>query len=167
MVEAVAAIALGLLGAAGVAKMVEPAYTAGALAASGLPSMIWIVRLLGMAEIMAAFSGLVFGGLPALPAAVFYAGFSIFTIGALRRDTPLQSCGCFGREETPPSVAHVVFNIVAAAALAAVVVSDLRPIPPGPAVDVALYVGMAALGTFAAALTLTRLPSVLDLARAR
>ena len=165
MVEAAAAVALALLAVAGMAKVVEPQYTSGALRATGLPSGIWIVRALGIAESMAGMAGLVFGGPLAAPAAFFYAGFSIFTAAALRRDVPLQSCGCFGREDTPPSMLHVVFNLVATGALAAVALANLSPIPAGAALETVLYVGMIGLGTFASVLLITRLPAVLRLAR--
>lgn len=165
MVEAAAALALALLAVAGVAKIVEPTFTSGALLATGLPSGVGIVRLLGMAELMAGVAGLVFGGPLAAPAALFYAGFSIFTVNALRRDVPLQSCGCFGREDTPPSMIHLGFNVVATAALVIAAARGLSPIPVAPLVETVLYVGMVALGTYASVLLITRLPTVLKLTR--
>lgn len=165
MVEAAAAVALALLAVAGTAKVVEPQYTSGALQATGLPSGIWVVRSLGMAELMAGIAGLVLGGPMAAPAAVFYTGFCVFTANALRRNVPLQSCGCLGREDTPPSTLHLTFNLTAAAALIAVSLANLAPIPTGTPLDMAVYVGMVGLGTLASALLITRLPAVLRLAR--
>ncbi|HEX6946831.1 MAG TPA: MauE/DoxX family redox-associated membrane protein [Acidimicrobiia bacterium] len=165
MVQAASAVALALLALAGLAKLMEPEYTSGALRATGLPSGIGIVRLLGMAEFMAGVAGLVLGGPLVAPAAVFYAGFSVFTWQALRRDTPLQSCGCFGREDTPPSTIHLVFDVVATIALAAVAVANLSPLPPGRSIETIVYAGFVGLGTYASVLVLTRLPAVLRLAR--
>jgi hypothetical protein len=165
---AVAAIALGLLGAAGVAKTVDPEPTAGALRASGLPSRPWMVRVLGAMEIAAASFGLAFGGPWVAAAAVLYLGFAIFTMLAVRNVVPVQSCGCFGREDTPPSWFHVAFNLVALLGLIGVLATNGSPIPPDvPLIETLVYLGFAALGTFLSYLLLTRLPQTLAVSVSR
>jgi hypothetical protein len=46
--------------------------------------------------------------------ALSYLAFAAFVVAALRRGTMVGSCGCFGREDTPPHVSHVVLNLVLA-----------------------------------------------------
>jgi hypothetical protein len=165
---AVAAIALGLLGAAGVAKTVDPEPTAGAMRASRLPSKTWVVRLLGVVETAAAVLGLAVGGLWVIPAALLYLGFLVFTWLAVRNVVPVQSCGCFGREDTPPSWFHVGFNLVALLGLLGVVATDGSPVAwDAPVIQILVYLGFAALGTFLSYLLLTRLPQTLALSPTR
>jgi hypothetical protein len=159
---AVSAIALGLLAAAGVAKTLDPVPTGGALRAAHLPSDPQLVRLLGALEVAASIAGLLLGGPWVIPAAVLYFGFFAFTWMAVRRVIPVQSCGCFGREDTPPSWFHIGFNLVALAALVMLAVTDGSPIPwDASIVETSVYLGYAALGTFLSYLLLTRLPQTL------
>jgi hypothetical protein len=104
-----------LLGAAGVAKMARPSSTANALRAAGLPASLFLVRLLASAEIAVAILALAAPGrlTGALVAAV-YVAFALFIVVALHRRWVLLSCGCFGRPDTPPTVAHAVLNAGAA-----------------------------------------------------
>ncbi len=168
VVEASAAIALGVLAVAGVAKLIDPAPASGALSASGLPGAHLLVRLLGAGELAAATVGLSFGGSAAAPAAGLYLGFALFSVRALRNDAPLQSCGCFGRGDTPPSAIHVAYNVIATAALAVVAMAGLSSVPwQGPALETAVYLGFVGLGAYASMVLLTRLPAVKRVARAR
>src|SRR5690606_35555046 len=43
--------------------------------------------------------------------------FAGFVIRALRSGTPISTCGCFGRPDTPPSPAHVALNLAYALTL--------------------------------------------------
>ena len=166
VVQAAATIALGLLGLAGIAKVVDPQPTSGALAGARLPSQPWLVRSLGLVEIAAATFGLAIGSLAALPAALLYLGFTLFTLVAVRGNRLLQSCGCFGKEDTPPSWLHVSFNIGAVFALFAVVVSGQPTIPwTGPLGELLGYAAFAGLGVYAAYLMLTALPRTLAVSR--
>ena len=108
--------AITLLGAAGVAKAIRPAETANALAGAGLSVGPGWVRAGAVAEAslaVAAFvlPGPVTGGLVALA----YVLFAAFIVVALQRGWALTSCGCFGRPDSPPTVAHAVLNAGAAA----------------------------------------------------
>jgi hypothetical protein len=165
--QAVAAIAIGLLGASGVAKLVDPEPTTGAMAASRLPSSHVVSRLLGLTEIGAAVVAASVGGATVLLAASLYAAFAVFTFGAINKRIPLQSCGCFGRDDTPPTSIHVVFNLVAALALFSLPLLELDPLdwglPPG---QLLIYTAFAAAGVYCSYLLLTLLPGLLTTVRA-
>jgi hypothetical protein len=168
LVAAVAAIALGLLAAAGVAKTADPIPTSAALRASHLPASPWLVRFLGVVEVAAAVGGLAFGGLWVVAAAMLYLGFLLFTTLAVRNVVPVQSCGCFGREDTPPSWFHVAFNLIALFGLVGVMATNGSPIPwDVPLMETLVYLGFAALGTFLSYLLLTRLPQTLAVSHPR
>jgi hypothetical protein len=168
LVAAVAAIALGLLAAAGVAKTADPTPTGGALRASHLPANPWLVRFLGVVEAAAAVVGLAFGGPWVLAAAMLYLGFLVFTALAVRNVVPVQSCGCFGREDTPPSWFHVAFNLIALFGLVGVISTNGSPVPwDAPIIQILVYLGYTALGTFLSFLLLTRLPQTLAVSVSR
>ena len=104
-----------LLALAGGMKIVQPASTAGALRAMRLPSSPALVRVLGVAEVLVALgAGITFGRPLLALLAAMYLAFAAFVAAALGAHTPLQSCGCFGRADTPPSVVHLGVNIAAA-----------------------------------------------------
>ena len=164
--QAIAAIALGLLGASGVAKLVDPAPTTGAMGDAGLPSSDLLSRLLGAAEGAAALVGLAVGGVAVLAGAVLYIGFAVFTFGALRNRTPLASCGCFGRDDTPPTVVHVVFNGLAALALLVLPLLRTDPIDWSMApFEILLYAAFAAIGGYISYLLLALLPRLMATTR--
>jgi hypothetical protein len=52
---------------------------------------------------------------PAGLVALSYLGFAAFVGLALRRGSPVSSCGCFGRADSPPTVSHAALNLAAAA----------------------------------------------------
>jgi len=104
-----------LLVAAGLAKMRRPADTAIALRRAGLPVPDWVVRAGAGAEVAAGCWAFTSSRAAALLVAVSYLGFAGFVVLALRRGSPVSSCGCFGRADSPPTVSHVVLNLAAAA----------------------------------------------------
>jgi uncharacterized membrane protein YphA (DoxX/SURF4 family) len=165
---AVATIALVLLAASGVAKLSDPAPTTGAMRAAGLPAADAVTFVFGLTEIVIASLALILGGASLVLATLLYATFSIFTFAALRKRIPVQSCGCFGREDTPPSMVHVVFNLVATAALAASVLLGTAPIDwSTPIIELLLYLGFALVGAYTSYLLMTGLPQLAELSRAR
>jgi hypothetical protein len=105
-----------LLVAAGALKVVDPARTAGALAALGWPSSTWLVRVGAAVELGLGAAALAVGG-PALGmlVAASYLGFALFVMSALRARTPIATCGCLGQVDTPPRPAHVVVDALLAA----------------------------------------------------
>jgi hypothetical protein len=164
--QAVAAIALGLLGASGVVKLIDPDPTTGAMSTAGLPSSHTLSRSLGLGEIATAVVGLSVGGVALFVGAGLYAAFAGFTATALYQRLPIQSCGCFGRDDTPPTRLHLGYNVVAGAALVAVAVPGVAPIDWSfPPVELVLYLGFAAIGVYASYLLMARLPQLLELAR--
>lgn len=160
-------ITSALLIVSGGAKIADRAPTAGALAAAGLPARPWMVPLLGAGEIAAgtaALSGSVAG---MLAHALLYLGFAAFVGLALIRHLPIQSCGCFGRPDTPPSATHVFINLSATATGPAMGFQPLG-LPavladqPGFGLP---YLGFLGIGTYLTILALTELPTSMRLVR--
>ncbi len=109
-------VSILLLLLAGAFKIWQPTATSNAMSATGLPGNDGFTRLLGAAEIAIGLAALLVGGLmPALLMGGAYVGFTAFVAVALRRELAIQSCGCFGKADTPPSWAHVAVNASAAA----------------------------------------------------
>jgi len=108
-----------LVGAAGIGKLVDPRHTAGALEAIGLPKQLWVVRSLGAVEVAIGGAVIGWGGVIATALlAALYGAFAVFVVVAIQSDSPLSSCGCFGRPDTPPGSAHLIVNVAAMAVLA-------------------------------------------------
>ena len=114
-------VAVALLGAGGALKVVRPDFTARVMREMGLPVSATAVRAGALVELVIAAGALVGGGrsLAALVSAS-YAGFALFVLAALRRGVPLSSCGCFGADDTPPTLTHLALNLVAASVAGAV-----------------------------------------------
>jgi len=162
-------IACVLLAVGGVLKAVQPLETAGALRAMQLPSAQWLVRVGGVAEALIAVAALLTGWwFLALLVAASYLVFALFVIGALRAGKPLSSCGCFGKVDTPPSLVHVVIDLVAVAvavgvALAAdVALPDVLADQPLAGVPFLLLV---VIGVYLVFLAFTALPKTMAAAR--
>lgn len=117
-----------LLAVAGVMKLYRPRFTAGALRGVGIPANETAVRLLGAAELAVGTWAVVTGG-PAGAAAVgvFYVGFAVFVVVALRSGSPISSCGCFGSDDTPPSIGHLVLDVMASLVAFWVALNPLGP----------------------------------------
>jgi hypothetical protein len=106
-----------LLGAAGAAKVARPADTARALTGAGLPITRALVRAGAVMEIVLAGAAVVWAGpLTGALVGAAYALFAVFIVVALHQRWALSSCGCFGRPDTRPTVAHAALNAGAAAA---------------------------------------------------
>jgi hypothetical protein len=126
------AIAAVLLAVGGAAKAVRPRDTAQALTAVGLrfprvlPARV-AVRIGGAIEVVIGVAALLVGG-PVLCAlvAASYVAFTGFVVIALRTGAPISSCGCFGKADTPPSIVHVVLDLLfAGVATAGVFTGDV------------------------------------------
>lgn len=141
---------------AGAVKVVDPSRTAGALAARGWPSSPGLVRVGAAAELLVGAAALVVGG-PVLASlvAVSYLAFALFVVAALTSGSPIGSCGCLGRADTPPTVLHVVVDTaLAAGALVAATTSAEAPLDAGAAE----LIGAVALAAMAIA-ALARQPT--------
>jgi uncharacterized membrane protein YphA (DoxX/SURF4 family) len=164
LAQAVAAIALGLLAASGVAKLVDPEPTTGAMRSARLPASNLATYALGTSEVLLAVASLTVGGMAVFGAAALYAGFTVFTFAATRKRIAVQSCGCFGREDTPPSPVHVLFNLAATTSLLALAPLGVDPIDWGlPGMELAIYLGFTAIGVYVSYLMLSSLPQLLHL----
>jgi hypothetical protein len=138
--------------------------------AAGLPASRWVVAALGLWEIVAGSSALAFGGVFGGSALfITYTGFAAFIGYALANRLPIQSCGCFGRVDTPPSVSHVAVNVLAAGSglwLALTGGGDLVTTLTDQPLAGIPYVGLVALGVYALYLVLAELPRTLALTEA-
>lgn len=114
-----------LLVIAGVTKARDPLTLTRALQAAGLRVRGPVLaRLVRAGAVLEAGIGVAAVGWPdralAYLVAASYAGFTLFVLRALRADSPLASCGCFGKADTPPTWTHVVVTAgLTLAALAA------------------------------------------------
>ena len=155
-------VAAAVLALGGVAKVLRPIPTAGALRALGLPGPVTGVRALGVGELVVGVAAVVTAA-SALVAvvAVAYLAFAGFVAAARRAGTDIQSCGCFGTVDTPPSLVHLVVNLgfAAVAATAAVVgipsLGALLTDQPAGGLPYALLVGVTVYLVY---LALTVLP---------
>jgi uncharacterized membrane protein YphA (DoxX/SURF4 family) len=154
--------AVALLGAAGALKVVRPDTTAKALRELGLPASPTAVRVGALLELIVAAGALVGGGrLFAALVAASYAGFAAFVLAALRKGTPLSTCGCFGTADTPPTAIHLVLNIAAAGVAAAVAVTgaDITTLEGSLLLRVA-FLGSTAVTVWLAYVALAVLPKL-------
>lgn len=131
MLATAAAIFSLLLIVTGVAKIIRPHDVAKALAAFGLPPMAIIGISIGVVEVGvgagALFSPVLLGVQGAL-----YAVFAAWVLMALRSNVPISSCGCLGRDDTPPTVSHIILNIVAFALSLGAMAGETLSIGSGP-----------------------------------
>ena len=112
-----------LLGAAGLvlvvaggAKFVDPSGAVGALGALGVRVGPGLVRAGAVVEAAVGAWAVTAGGtVVAVLVGCSYVGFTAFVLVALVRGTPISSCGCLGRADTPPGIRHVVIDATAAA----------------------------------------------------
>jgi hypothetical protein len=154
-----------LLALAGGFKAVRPAATVGALRAVGLPASALLVRVMGAVEVVIGLGALITGWPPlSAVVAAAYAGFAGFVAAALRRGTPIQSCGCFGSADLPPTRIHLVVDIAAAGVAAAAAVTRVDGIgqvladQPWAGIP---FLALVAITTWFLYLILTALPAAL------
>jgi hypothetical protein len=124
-----ALVAALVLAFAGAMKVVDPTMTDGALRALRLPSSPLLVRVGAAAELVFGVVAITVGGAAAWwLVAASYLAFAAFVGAALRAGTMVGSCGCFGREETPPHPVHVVVDLALAAVAAGAALGGLVPL---------------------------------------
>ena len=161
------AIACALLAVGGALKAVRPGDTANALAALGVRAPRTFargaVRAGGAIEAVIGVAALLTGAavLVAL-VALSYLAFAVFVVVALRSGTPLASCGCFGKVDTPPSVVHVVIDLTfagvaaAAAVMGEVALPDVLSEQPLAGVPFVLLLGVGCYLVFQAVTALPK-----------
>lgn len=107
----VASIFSLLLVVTGAAKLRRPNETARAIGHFGTPFALPLTLLLGGSEIVVGAIALISGQRTwLLIQAGLYAVFLGWVLMALRMDAPLATCGCLGRDDTPPYWGHVILN---------------------------------------------------------
>jgi hypothetical protein len=121
-----------LLLVAGLSKTRDPLSLVRALRAAGVPVRAPVlarwVRIGAAAEAVVGGVAVVHPGrVVATAVAASYAGFTLFVLRALRSGSPLASCGCFGKTDTPPTPGHALGTAALAVAAALVAVG-----PPAP-----------------------------------
>lgn len=121
-------LAAVLLALAAPGKWRRPDDTVRALRAAGWGGGQAISRLavhaLAAGEVVLAAAVVLVPSRPVLLLlALAYLGFGGFVLIALRAGSPLASCGCFGRPDTPPTRVHLVVVLAAALAAAGAVVT--------------------------------------------
>jgi hypothetical protein len=97
----------------GVAKIVSPHDVERALSGLGLPRIPYAGAIIGLVEVTVG-SAAFFSSMALLIQGVLYIAFAVWVFVALRLDVPLASCGCLGRDDTPPSWAHFALNLIGA-----------------------------------------------------
>ena len=152
-----------LLALAGAQKLLDPTMTVGALRALRWPASPLLVRVGSGLELALGVAAIAVGGrvLWAL-VALSYLAFAAFVSVALRTGTMIGSCGCFGREETPPHPIHVVLDVGLVGLATAVAIGapeapiDALADQPADAVGLVLLVGLAVFLLHAAFVELPR-----------
>ncbi len=158
--------AASLLVAAGAGKVLDPQPLVRALRSARLPATPSLVRVFALGEVLLGLLAVVTGArAAAVGVALSYAAFSGFVLLARRRGGVLASCGCFGKDDTPPTMTHVVVTAGAAGSAAAVAARPIGVLTDVLAGRPELVLVTLAL-TVTAYLTLARLP-LLTAARVR
>ncbi|GAC1440825.1 MAG: hypothetical protein NVSMB55_06910 [Mycobacteriales bacterium] len=122
-----------LLVVAGLSKVARPLSLVRALRAAGVPMRApLLARWVRGSALVESAIGAVAIVQPARGVAVLvavsYAGFTAFVLRALRSGSPLASCGCFGKTDTPPTPGHAVVTAVLAIAAAAFAAGSPAPV---------------------------------------
>jgi hypothetical protein len=158
-----ALVAALLLALAGAQKLLDPTMTAGALRAMRLPSSPTLVRVGSAAELALGVAAITVGGAALWwLVAASYLAFGAFVTAALRRGTMIGTCGCFGREDTPPHPTHVVLDLALASLAAATAVRSPGAVlesladAPGTGAGVAALSAVALFLLYAAYVELPR-----------
>ena len=100
-----------LLTITGIAKVVRPRDVEKALASLGLPRIRGAGIVIGAAEVVVGLTAIFFPEM-LIAQGLLYTGFAIWVLVALRSGAPLASCGCLGRNDTPPTVSHITLNVI-------------------------------------------------------
>lgn len=159
-----------LLALGGLFKAIDPDDTSYALLAMGLPHAGLLVRVGGAVEVVIGVGALAVGGpVFAVLVALSYLAFAGFVVIARRSGSPISSCGCFGKVDTPPSAVHVIIDLVAACVAVIVAISgdtvalfDVLGDQPFLGIP---FVLLAVTGIYLVFLSFTALPKTLVAAR--
>jgi hypothetical protein len=82
-------------------------------------------RFVGLLEVAVGTAGVVIGNRPVeVVTAALFAGFGIVSLVGVRSQA--SSCGCIGKIDTPPTVAHIAMSVMFASLAAMAAVADDR-----------------------------------------
>jgi uncharacterized membrane protein YphA (DoxX/SURF4 family) len=142
--------AAALLVVAGAPKVVDPMPLARALRSARLPAGRALARAIAVGEVVVGVAALVHPGrATAALLAAAYCAFTGFVGLALARGGVLESCGCFGRADTPPTRTHLALTgALAVAALALALAPPAAPVWSAQALtrpSTLVLIGFAAL----------------------
>jgi hypothetical protein len=156
MLALAAAVYSALLVVTGLAKLRRPTETSRALAAFGLPSSFVIGWTLGTVEVGIGIAALVTSAQWAyLAQGLLYLSFAGWVVLAMSRDVPLASCGCLGRDDTPPYWGHLVLDFGGAGvALLGVVTGSIGISVITPSLAGVTHLTLIGIGVFLAWLIL-------------
>lgn len=163
--SSIATVVAGLLVLAGAQKVIDPTTTVGALRALRLPASPRVVRLGSLAEVLLGIGAIVTGFPPLWTmVAASYLAFAVFVAAAMRNGSMIGSCGCFGREETPPHSSHVVLDVVLAGIAAAAAIRSTAPLDglADQPVVLVLNLPLVALGIYVLHAAFVELPRTLQ-----
>lgn len=164
------AIAALLLVVGGFAKVASPGDTARALHAVGVRAPFGWVRTGAALEVVVGV-GLLLVASPIFAAlvALSYLAFTAFVVQALRADSPLSTCGCFGSIDTPPSRVHLVIDVLVAVSAATVAITgtdvSLPTILPDQPMAGVPFLMLVVIGTGLVFLAFSSLPRTLATVR--
>ncbi len=110
MISGLFFVSCQLLAISGMAKVLSPSSASNAWRFLGLPSTIGFVKFVGLMELISAIVAAVLGGGSLWPlVGGWYALFTI-VIFLLLRSPNSPPCGCFGTQERPASIVHLLVN---------------------------------------------------------
>lgn len=151
-----------LLVSAGAPKVADPKPLVRAVRTAGLPFGPATVRAFAAAEVLSGIAAVVWPGrLTGGLLAAMYGLFSAFVAIALARGGVLESCGCFGQADTPPTRSHLAVTILfVLAGLALVAAPPASPWWRAGLGEVAGTVALTALLSLLAWAVMAVLPTV-------
>lgn len=112
MLAMAAAVFSVLLIITGVVKVARPHDVQKALVDLGFPRLPGVGLAIGVAEVIVGIAALAAPPVLAIQG-LLYALFAVWVLVALRSSAPIASCGCLGRDDTPPTGSHVFLNVTA------------------------------------------------------
>ncbi len=144
------ASASGLLIASGALKMRHPTSVDPLLALLRVPIPLRRGRVIGFGEALVGVSSVAFASRPGQAAqALFFVIFGLLVAWVLIRRVSLTSCGCAGKNDTPPGTYHVIINFCAALATIAAIKNDVPPLDLAlsslPASGILVVIGIVAI----------------------
>lgn len=114
--------AAALLVVAGLGKILRPPATQVALRTAGIPGRSWMVRSIGVFEVIVGVAAIAVGGrVPAALVAGAYLAFAAFSARLRSASHGAAPCGCFGAADAPVGAIHIGVDLAIALVVAGAV----------------------------------------------